>query len=84
MCKFTNAQTLFCFLLKCVILVFLGVLTIEIQNSYIILDVRIRYEPHFFDKARFSEASWFLITKIWYLLCLTAELVTVTLLYLGG
>ena len=39
MCKFTNAWTLFCFLVKCIILVFLGVLTIGIQSSYILQDM---------------------------------------------
>jgi len=33
MCKFTNGWTLFCFLVKCIIVVFRGVLTIGIQNS---------------------------------------------------
>jgi len=49
MCIFTNAYTLFCFLVQCIILVFLGVL-IGIQNSYML---QLRY------KARWSEASGF-------------------------
>jgi len=53
----------FCFLTKCIIVVFLGVLTIEIQNSYILQQ---RYEPHLSDKARCSEASRFSITKMRY------------------
>jgi len=44
-------------------LVFIGVLTIGIQNSYILQE---NYETHLFDKARCSETSWFSITKIWY------------------
>ena len=62
MCKFTNAGT-FCFLLKCIILVFVGDLTIRIQNSYI---RQVRYETQLFNKARCSEASWFSVTKICY------------------
>jgi len=63
MCKFTNAYTLFCFLVQCIILVFLGVLTAGIQNSYML---QLRYEQHLSDKALCSEASRFSITKIWY------------------
>jgi len=63
MCKFTNVWTLLCFEVKCIILVLLGVLTIGIQNSYIL---QIRYEPHLSDMARCSEASRFSNTKIWY------------------
>jgi len=48
---------------KCIILVFLGVLTIGIQNSFIL---QVGYEPHLSDKARCSETSQFLITQIWY------------------
>jgi len=40
--KFSNALKLFCFLIKCIILVFLGVLTEGIQNSYIL---QVRYKP---------------------------------------
>jgi len=54
---------LFSFLSKCIILVFVGVLTVEIQNSYIL---QVRYKPYFSDKARCSEASRFSATKIWY------------------
>jgi len=58
-------NSLFCFLIKCIILVFLGVLTIgiQIQNSYILQE---GYEPHLSDKARCSEASRFSNAKIWY------------------
>jgi len=63
MCKFINAYTLFCFSGQCIILIFLGVFTIGIQNSYML---QLRYEHHLSDKARCSEVSRFLITKIWY------------------
>jgi len=49
--------------LKRIILVFVGVLTLGIQNGYI---RKVSYEPHLSDKARCSEASRFLITKIRY------------------
>jgi len=62
MCKFINASTLFCFLVKRIILVYLGIFTIRIQNSYIL---QVRYEPYLSDKARCSETSRFLIIKIW-------------------
>jgi len=51
-----------CFLAKCIILVFVGVFTIGIQNSCIL---QVRYVPHISDKIR-SEASQFSITKTWY------------------
>jgi len=54
---------LFCFLVKSIILVFLGVLTIGIQNSYILQE---KYETHLSDKARCSETSRFSVTKTWY------------------
>jgi len=56
-------EKLFCFLVISIILVFVGVLTIGIQNSYMPQE---NYEPHLFDKARCSETSRFSITKIWY------------------
>jgi len=62
MCKFTNAWTLFRFLVKCIISVFVSVLTIGIQNSYIL---HVGYLPNLSDKVRCSEASRFSITKIW-------------------
>jgi len=49
--------------LKRIILVFVGVLTLGIQNGYI---RKVSYEPHLSDKARCSEASRFSITKIRY------------------
>jgi len=52
-----------CFLAKGLILVFVGVLTIGIQNSCIL---QVRYVPHISDKVRCSEASRFSITKTWY------------------
>jgi len=55
--------TLFCYLVKCIILAFVGVLTIGIENSYIL---RVTYEPHLSDEARCSETPRFSITKIWY------------------
>ena len=55
---------MFCFLAKCIILVFIGVLTIGIQNSFML---QVRYEPHNLSvKALCSEASRFSITEIWY------------------
>jgi len=51
----------FYFVVKCNILVFLGVLTIGIQNSYIL---QVRYEPHLSDNVRCSEVSRFSITKL--------------------
>jgi len=62
--KFTSDSNIF-FLVKCIIFVFLGVLTIgiQIQNNYIL---QIGYEPHLSDKARSSKASRFSKTKIWY------------------
>jgi len=58
-------QILFCFLVNCIILVFLGDLTvgIQIQNSYIL---QVGYELHLSDNARSSKASRFSNTKIWY------------------
>jgi len=53
-------EKLFCFLVISIILVFIGVLTIGIQNSYILQE---NYEPYLFDKARCSETSRFSITK---------------------
>jgi len=61
-------------MVKCIMLVFLGVLNIGIENSYI---PQVRYKPHLIylinhiwfrlsDEARCSEASWFSVTKIWY------------------
>jgi len=41
--KFTYAWTLFCFVVKCIILLFLGILTIGIQNSYI-LQLQAQYD----------------------------------------
>ena len=56
--------TLFCFLVKCIILVFLGVLTIGIENSY---STYFKYDMNhiYVIKAR-SEASRFSVTKILY------------------
>jgi len=54
---------LFCFLVKRIISVFLGVLTIGIQNSNAL---QITDEPHLSDKVRCSEASRFSIRKIQY------------------
>jgi len=51
------------FLVKCIILLFLDIFTVGIQDSYI---RQVRYGPHLSDKARCSEASRFSITKIWY------------------
>jgi len=51
------------FLVKCIILLFLDIFTVGIQDSYI---RQVRYDPHLSDKARCSEASRFSITKIWY------------------
>jgi len=51
------------FLAKCLILVVLGVLSIGIQNSYVL---QVRYEPHLSDNARCPEASLFSIRKIRY------------------
>jgi len=53
-CKFINASTLFCFLVKCIVLVFLGVFATGIQNSY-----QVRYEPRLSDKARCSSVPVF-------------------------
>jgi len=39
--------TLFCFLVKCIISVFVGILTIGIRNNYML---RVRYEPHLSEK----------------------------------
>jgi len=50
-------------LVKCIILVFLGVLTIGIEYRCIL---QVGYQPHLSDKSRCSEASRFSITKIWY------------------
>ena len=59
-----SAGILICFLAKCIILVFLGVLTTGIQNSFIL---QVRCEPHTLSvTALCSEASRFSITKIWY------------------
>ena len=33
------------------------------KNSCIL---QVRYEPHLFEKVRCFEATWFAITKIWY------------------
>jgi len=63
MCKFTNVWTLFCIVVKRIILVFLGVRTTGIQNTYIL---QVRYEPHLSDKAPCSDASHFSNTKIWH------------------
>jgi len=63
MCKFINASTLLCFLTKCIILEFLSVFTIGIQNSYIL---QVRYELHLSDKARCPKAPRFSLTKMWY------------------
>jgi len=52
-----------CFLVKCIILVFVGVIAIGIQNSCIL---QVRYVPHIYDKIHCSEVSQFSITKIWY------------------
>jgi len=52
-----------CFLAKCINLVFVGVLTIGIQNSCIL---QAGYVPHLSDKVRCSQESRFSITKIWY------------------
>jgi len=62
---FTNDLNIVLFLRKCIILVFLGVLTIGIQirNSYML---PAGYEPHLSDKARSSKASRFSTTKTWY------------------
>jgi len=51
----------FRFVAKCNILVFLGVLTIGIQNNYI---QQVRYEPQLSDNVRCSEVSRFSITKL--------------------
>jgi len=56
-------MSIFCSLVKCIILVFLGVLTIGIQNGCML---QISYESHLCDKVRGSEASRFSIIKIWY------------------
>jgi len=63
MCKFTNPLTLFCFLVKFIILFFLGVLTIGILNRHIL---QVRYKQHLSDNARCFEASRFSIAKVWY------------------
>jgi len=54
---------LLCFLVKCIVIVFLGASITGIQNDY---TCSVRYEPRLSDKARSSEASRFSITKIWY------------------
>jgi len=56
-------EKLFSFFVLSIIFVFIGVLTIEIKNSYVLQE---NYEPRSFGKARCSETSRFSITKIWY------------------